>query len=105
MGLPNTFFTSQEVQEREVTLADGTKHTLCFKELPAVEFRKFQMAESSEDEEVRAASIAKLIAASLVEKDGKPALTMKQALQLKGAAANAIMSAILDVNGFGSKND
>jgi hypothetical protein len=105
MGLPNTFFTSQEVQEREVTLSDGTKHTLCFKELPAVEFRKFQMAESSEDEEVRAASIAKLIAASLVEKDGKPALTMKQALQLKGAAANAIMSAILDVNGFGSKND
>ena len=105
MGLPNTFFTSQEVQEREVTLSDGTKHTLCFKELPAVEFRKFQMAESSEDEEVRAASIAKLIAASLVEKDGKPALTFKQALQLKGAAANAIMSAILDVNGFGSKND
>jgi hypothetical protein len=29
---------------------------------------------------------------------------MKQALQLKGAAANAIMTAILDVNGFGSKN-
>jgi hypothetical protein len=104
MGLSASFFASQEVQEREVTLSDGTKHTLYFKELPAVEFRKFQLAENSEDEDVRAASIAKLIAASLVEKDGKPALTVKQALQLKGAAANSIMSAILDVNGFGAKN-
>jgi hypothetical protein len=104
MGLSTSFFASQEVQEREVTLSDGSKHALFFKELPAVEFRKFQLAESSEDEDVRATSIAKLIAASLVEKDGKPALTVKQALQLKGAAANAIMTAILDVNGFGSKN-
>lgn len=105
MGLSASFFASQEVQEREVTLSDGTKHTLYFKELPAVEFRKFQLAESSEDEDVRATSIAKLIAASLVEKDGKPALSVKQALQLKGAAANSIMTAILDVNGFGAKND
>jgi hypothetical protein len=105
MGLPTTFFTSQEVHEREVTLADGSKHVLYFKELPAIEFRKFQMAETSDDEDTRAASVAKLIAVSLVEKDGKPAITAKQAAQLKGAAANALMSAILDVNGFGSKND
>ena len=87
-------------------MPDGTKHTLHFKELAAVEFRKFQMAEASEDEEVRALSIAKLIAASLVEPDGKPAITIKDAARLNSAAANSIMSAILDVNGFGkSKND
>lgn len=86
-------------------MPDGSVHTLHFKELPAVEFRKFQMAESSEDDDVRASSIAKLIAASLVEPDGKPAITIKDAARLNSAAANAIMSAILDVNGFGkSKN-
>jgi hypothetical protein len=105
MGLSTAFFASSDIQQREVKLPDGTKHTLHFKELPAVEFRKFQMAESSEDEEVRASSIAKLIAASLVEPDGKPAITIKDAARLNSAAANAIMSAILDVNGFGkSKN-
>ena len=105
MSLPNSFFAASEIQQREVELPDGSKHALHFKELPAVEFRKFQMAESSEDEDVRATSIAKLIAASLVETDGKPAITVKEAAKLNSAAANAIMAAILDVNGFGRKND
>lgn len=105
MTLSSAFFASNDVQPREVKLPDGSVHTLHFKELPAVEFRKFQMAESSEDDDVRASSIAKLIAASLVEPDGKPAITIKDAARLNSAAANAIMSAILDVNGFGkSKN-
>ena len=105
-------YDSQEVcyfleGEVEVELPDGSKHMLHFKELPAVEFRKFQMAENSEDDEVRASSIAKLIAMSLVEPDGKPALTIKEAVKLNSAAANAIMAAILDINGFGkhAKND
>ena len=82
-------------------MPDGSKHTLHFKELPAVEFRKFQLAEASDDEDVRSSSIAKLIAASLVEEDGKPAITLKDAAKLNSAAANAILAAILDVNGFG----
>lgn len=101
MTLPSSFFAVSEAQPREVTLPDGSKHTLHFKELPAVEFRKFQLSEASENEDVRAMSIAKLIAASLVEPDGKPAITLKDAAKLNGAAANAIMAAILDVNGFG----
>lgn len=105
MGLPNTFFAASDIQKREVELPDGSKHTLHFKELAAVEFRKFQMAEASEDEEVRATSIAKLIASSLVEPDGKPAITIKDAARLNSAAANAIMSAILDVNGFGKQKN
>ena len=101
MKLASSFFVSTEVQAREVTLPDGSKHTLHFKELPVVEFRKFHMAEASEDEETRAASIAKLIAASLVDEDGKPAITVKDAARLNSAAANAIVNAVLDVNGFG----
>ena len=86
-------------------MADGTKHVLHFRELPVVDFRRFHMAESSADEDVRASSIAKLIAASLVQPDGKPAITVKDAMRLNSAAANAIVNAILDVNGFGVKND
>lgn len=105
MALPKSFFAATDIQQREIELPDGQKHTLHFKELPAIEFRKFQMAESSTDDDVRSTSIAKLIAASVCESDGKPALTMKEALQLKGQPSNAIMAAILDVNGFKAKND
>jgi hypothetical protein len=105
MSLPASFFAAAEVQAREVELADGSKHTLHFRELPAMEFRKFHIAETSDNEEIKASSIAKLITASLVNEDGKPAITYAQAQQLKGSAANALMTAILDVNGFGKKND
>ena len=101
MSLHKSFFVATDIQQREVELPDGTKHILNFKELPAIEFRKFQIAEASEDEDVRISSIAKLIASSLVEPDGKLSLTLKEALQLKGQPANAILAAILDVNGFG----
>jgi hypothetical protein len=103
MGLSSAFFASSEIQARVVELPDGSKHTLHFKELPAMEFRKFQIAETSEDEDVKAASLSKLIAASLVEPDGKPAITVKEAAKLNSAAANAIMAAIMEVNGFGAK--
>jgi hypothetical protein len=101
--LSSAFFVSPEIHAREVTLADGSVHTLHFRELPVTEFRRFQLAESSEDEETRLASISKLIASSLVDPEGKPALTVKDAARLNSAAANAIVSAILDINGFGPK--
>jgi hypothetical protein len=99
--LNESLFVSEKVIEKEVTLADGTSHKLYFKELPAVEFRKFYIAEQSQDEDVQAASMAKLVAASLCEPDGKPAITVKKALQLKGSALTAIVEAIMQVNGFG----
>ena len=105
MSLASSLFVSADVKTREVELPNGEKHTLHFKELPAVEFRKFQLAESSENEEVKAQSMIKLIVASLCEPDGKPALTVKDAARLNSSAANAIIAAILEVNGFGRKND
>lgn len=100
--LNESLFVSAQIVEKEVTLADGTTHTLYFKELPAVEFRKFYIAEQSNDEDVQAASMAKLVAASLCEPDGKPAITVKKALMLKGSALSAIVEAIMQVNGFGA---
>jgi hypothetical protein len=97
--LNESFFVSNQVQEKTVKLADGSEHTLYFKELPAVEFRRFALAEQSENDDVRAMSVAKLIAASLCDADGKPALTAEKALQLKAGAMNAIFEAMLEVNG------
>jgi hypothetical protein len=100
--LPESLFVTAEVFERPVTLPDGSRHVLHFRQLSAVEFRRFQIAEQSDDDEKRAASMARLIAASLCDADGKPALTAAKAASLNAAATNAIMGAILDVNGLGA---
>lgn len=97
--LDNAFFVSTDIHEREVKLPDGSKHTLYFKELPAVEFRRFALAEESDNDNVRSSSIAKLIASSLCEPNGKPAITFEQAMTLKAAAMTSIFEAIIDVNG------
>jgi hypothetical protein len=97
--LNESFFVSNQVQEKQVKLPDGSEHTLYFKELPAVEFRRFALAEQSENDDIKAASVAKLIASSLCEPDGKPAITFEKALQLKASAMNAIFEVMLEVNG------
>jgi hypothetical protein len=97
--LNESFFVSNQVQEKKVKLSDGSEHTLYFKELPAVEFRRFALAEQSENDDIKAASVAKLIASSLCEPDGKPAITFEKALQLKASAMNAIFEVMLEVNG------
>jgi hypothetical protein len=103
MKLAKSLFVSDEIHEKEVTLPNGEVHKLHFKELSAVEFRKFQMAEFSEDDDVKATSMAKLISSSLVDPDGKQALTLTQALKLNSAATNAMIAVILGVNGFGEQ--
>lgn len=100
-SLSASLFVSDKIHEQKVKL--GTEeHTLYFKELPAVEFRKFFLAEQSKDEDQQAGSISKLIAMSLCEPDGKPALTEQKAAQLTAAAAIEITNVILSINGMGA---
>jgi len=101
--MDDSLFISDAVHEREVELPDGQKHTLFFRELPASKFRSFQEAERSKDESVREGSIARLIAASVCEPDGKPSMTFERAMKLKPAAAGAILERVLEINGFGEK--
>ena len=93
------FFVSAEVHRRTVKLGDGSEHVLFFKELPAVSYRKFQIAEQSDDEDVRAGSVAKLISECLCEEDGSKAMTYEQALKLKGPVQSELLSVVLEVNG------
>ncbi|GAB2913698.1 hypothetical protein [Paralcaligenes ginsengisoli] len=103
--LDDSLFVSATVHEREVDLPDGKKHTLYFKELPAVEFRKFGLAEKSEDEVRQSEAIFRLVAASLCEPDGAPALTFEKALTLKGPVLNALTKIILEINGSGKQGN
>jgi hypothetical protein len=100
-SLHDSLFISEQVHEREVELPDGNKHTLYFRELPAADFRKFHLAEQSDDENLRANSMIRLVAASLCEPDGKRALTVERAAKLKPQALGAIFAKVLEVNGFG----
>jgi hypothetical protein len=93
-------FTSEAVHEREITLGDGTKHVLFFREIPSSEFRKLQ-TESRKDE-LQEAAASKLIARSLCNQDGSDAITVEQAATLKQGVRFAIALAIGEVNGIGA---
>jgi hypothetical protein len=95
------FFVSTEIHKRTVTLADGSEHELYFRELPVSMFRKFQIAEASEDEDVRAGSMAKLIAASLCEADGSPSMTYEQAMNLKPNVSSRLFDQVISLGGVG----
>lgn len=105
MSLPSAFFVSDELQPRTVKMPDGSEHVLHFRQLPAVEFRRFVFAENSADETTQAGSAAKLIAASLCDPDGKPAISYQQALKLNAAATKSLVEAVMSVNGLDEKKD
>jgi ATP-dependent exoDNAse (exonuclease V) alpha subunit len=98
--LDDAFFASTTLHERPVTLADGSTHRLHFRELTATQVRAYQIAEKSQDDQISAAAIAKLIASSVCEADGTPAMTYERAQQLKPRAANALVDEILQLNGM-----
>ena len=101
--LNDSLFVSNVVQERAVKLPDGSEHVLFFKELPAIEFRRFYLASQSADEDIRIHAIAKLIAAAMCDADGKTVIDAERASQLKMTAMNEIFMALLDVNGQGDQ--
>lgn len=98
-----SLLVSSTPQARQVTLADGTVHTLHFKELPASVFRGYFNVLRGTDEAAKARALAELIASSLVNEDGTPALTAEQATLLKSPAEAAITEALMEVNGMGAK--
>lgn len=100
----DSFFVSNTLHEREIELADGSKYVLHFKELPANDFRKFYFSTQSKDDDVRSAAVCKLISMSLCNPDGKPAMTLEKAAQLKPGVEKAIFDALMSVNGMASGN-
>lgn len=105
MSKYDSFFVSTEIHKRVVELADGSKHELHFRELPVADYRKFQIAEASDDENVRAGSMAKMISASLCEPDGSPAMTYEEAMRLRPNVNSRLFDVILSLGGAGKKGE
>jgi hypothetical protein len=103
MSLDAAFFISKTIHERKVKLPDGSEHVLYFRELSAVDFVRYREDQSSESAEVRALATPKMIALSLCEPDGKPAMSQEKAATLKPAAMRALFEAVLEVNTFDAK--
>lgn len=98
MPLDKSFFISEELHARTVALADGTEHTVHFREVGLAQVRGYQLAQNSEDEEVQAGAIAKLIAASVCDPDGRQSMSYETATSLKPNAASALLREILELN-------
>lgn len=103
MTIPQSFFVSEEIRVRDVKLSDGSVHQIHFRELPALDFRRWHENEKSEDQKVRHEAIANLLVIGVCNEDGSPGLTLDQAKKLKGGAMAAIFEALLDVNGASTK--
>lgn len=101
--LDQSLFVSTAVQEREVELPDGNKHKMFFKELTSADISRYINALNSQDEEKQISANAKLIAQSLCESNGSPAVTVEQAANLKIGVIGNILEAIREVNGIGEK--
>src|SRR5690606_22033658 len=74
------------------------EHTMYFKPMTAIDWKRHLEAENSKDPQVRRESSVRLISRYLVEPDGRRSLTPEQAARLKPAVSGAIFMAILEVN-------
>ncbi|WP_369913869.1 hypothetical protein AB8810_12640 [Xanthomonas sp. NCPPB 3005] len=91
--------TPSTAVEREITLADGQKHTTWFKPVTGGEFFRFQRDTRSEDENVRIFAMQRLIACSLCEDArGRPTLTNDEARALSIDAINVLFPHVIAVS-------
>lgn len=91
-------YVDANIQERDVTLADGKKHKLLFKRLPGVEYYAFSIAQRSADDDQRIRAIARLVSVSLVDEAGERVLSVEQAAALKDDVLNSLLAAANSVN-------
>lgn len=99
--LDASLFVSETVHEREITLGDGTKHKLYFREVSQADFRKLQASAKQSDEQAEL-SVSRVIARSMCNPDGSDCITVEQAAKLKPGVRLAISLAIPEVNGVGA---
>lgn len=102
--MDETLFVSTEVHKRNVTL-NNKEVELYFKEIPAVEFRRYFLIESGNDIEQQAENMARLISISLCNPDGTRALTLEKAKTLTAKAMIALFKEVLYVNQQGDDSE
>lgn len=105
MHLHPSMFASPTVHEHAIKLGDEMEHKLFFREITNEQFRKFQIAERSEDLDVRSTAPAILIAASLCDEKGNDVIDVEKAATIRPDVAARMTNVILDINGFGAKKE
>jgi hypothetical protein len=100
-NLPAALFVSPDLTERTITLGDGSSHKLKFREASAKTWRRYYIAaarvsEAGEENDEFERATADLIAASLCNDDGTPALTRELAQTLKFEVQTSIVKALRD---------
>lgn len=101
--LSDKFFISKDIVERKITMADGTEEVLFFKQLPNSAFERYALWCNSSNEDVVATAGARLLVLGLCEPDGKAAVDLATAERIKRPVMLSLLSALLDVNGYGKK--
>lgn len=99
MGIAETaaLFTSAALEERELTLADGTAVRWHFAKVPSIEWSQYQFAIAGGDEGTRARASLRLVMLSLREPDGRQALNWEQVQRLDPGVAQQLMRAAGEV--------
>lgn len=100
--LPASLFVSSEAEARDITLADGTVHAFRFRPLRSRELARFRSG--AKDDETTEDAVSAMIAACVVDDDGKPVLNFDQADRLRPAIRSQMLKAINEVNSPPSGN-
>lgn len=95
--LPAALFRSDELHERAITLGDGSVHPLKFREMTHAQELKMRDIARAEGDHV-----SFMISVSVVNDDGTPAISETEAANLKRGVRNALITAIMDINGGGA---
>lgn len=95
--LPAALFRSDTLYERPITLGDGSTHVLHFREMTRDQELKYRELVRTEGDHV-----TYMIGCSLCDPDGTP-IGEDRAANLKRGVRNAMISAILEVNGSEAK--
>lgn len=101
--LSEKFFISDKIEERSIEVGDGTVEVLHFKHLPNTAFERYAIWSNSKDEDIVASAHARLLSMGLCGPDGASAVTQEQAERIKRPVMLRLITALLDVNGYGKK--
>jgi hypothetical protein len=99
-----SLFTAEAPEQRTVVLADGTSHDLHFRSAPTRLWRLYILADARAETDAWENAVAALIAATVCEPDGTPAMTIEQALRLKPIVTQRFLAEIALFNGAAGKD-
>lgn len=98
MPLHTSAYVSDELHERQVQFPDGNEYKVHFREPAGPEILGYHLMTQSDSEDDRKLAVAKLLAASVMEPDGTPSMTLEQARRLRPVMSNAFLREVMAIS-------